>query len=66
MSNEKSALGVYKYDESLTKARLKTVRRKRKKKRKKELFASHKLPKPITATSLNRNVQEMVHFNTSP
>lgn len=61
-SNEKSALGVFKYDESLTMARLKIVGRKKKK----ELFVSPKLPTPITTTRLNRNVQEMVHFNTIP
>lgn len=35
MSNEKSALGVYKYDEFLTTSRLKIVRRKKKKKEEK-------------------------------
>lgn len=65
MSNEKSALGVYKYDESLTMAKLKVVRRNKEKRGKKELFVSHKLTKPITATNPNRNVQEMLHFSAS-
>lgn len=55
-------MGVFKYDEFLTMARLKIVGRKKKK----ELFVSPKLPTPITTTRLNRNVQEMVHFNIIP
>lgn len=55
-------MGVFKYDESLTMARLKIVRRIKKK----GLFASPKLPTPITTARLNRNVQEMVHCYTIP
>lgn len=53
-------MGVFKYDESLTMAKI--VRRKKEKR----TVCLSQAAKTNNNNQLNRNVQEMVHFNTIP
>lgn len=66
MSNEKSALGVYKYDESLTTARLKIVSRNKEKRGKKRAVCLSQADKTNNSNQSEQKCSGDVAFQCKP